>query len=167
MPEKCPCGCNYPDHWKENAREPVPANPSSSGVSNAPELTDITLDLYSACTFVKSFLTKLEDGSAPGDPLREIRRKFHAPLHAVLDAAISKARQSQPVPANPPSSGVSDAPNTRWQGFSLQEIYTIRGALSDSGGMRSDHAWYLRCSALHVELTTALAKARGEKPNAE
>lgn len=36
MPEKCPCGCNYPDHWKENAKEPVPANPSSSGVSDAP-----------------------------------------------------------------------------------------------------------------------------------
>ena len=49
-------------------------------------------DLYEACSFVKSFLTQLEDGTEPGDPLRDIRRKFHAPLHAVLDAAMAKAR---------------------------------------------------------------------------
>lgn len=50
-------------------------------------------ELLAACKFVKSFLTKLEDGTTPGDPLREIRRKFHAPVHAVLDAAISKAEE--------------------------------------------------------------------------
>ena len=49
-------------------------------------------DLYDACTFGKSFLTKLEEGSEPRDPLRAMRRKFHAPLHAILDAAMQKAR---------------------------------------------------------------------------
>lgn len=52
---------------------------------------DAAAELYRACTFVKSFLTKLEDGTAPGDPLTAIRRKFHAPMHAVLDEAIRKA----------------------------------------------------------------------------
>ena len=42
----------------------------------------------------------------------------------------------------------------RWDQFTEEERRTIAGALTDSGGMRSDYGWYLRCSKLHVELKT-------------
>ena len=48
--------------------------------------------LSQACTFVKVYLTRLESGTAEDDPLLGIRRKVHGPLHAVLDAALAKAR---------------------------------------------------------------------------
>jgi hypothetical protein len=48
-------------------------------------------DLFEAVTFVKKFLAKLEEQSEPGDPLRDMRRRFHAPLHDKLDKAIAKA----------------------------------------------------------------------------
>lgn len=48
--------------------------------------------LVDACKFVKSFLAKLEDNDGGYyDPLTEARKKFHAPLHAKLDAAIKLA----------------------------------------------------------------------------
>ena len=44
--------------------------------------------LREAALFVRAFLSKLEDGGGYYDPLTEARRKFHAPLHAKLDAAL-------------------------------------------------------------------------------
>ena len=45
---------------------------------------------------------------------------------------------------------------SRWHAFTEEELQTIALALADSGGMRSDHAWYhLRCSKLHAELVKA------------
>lgn len=45
--------------------------------------------LKDAVHFVKAFLTKLEDDGDYYDPLAEARKKFHAPLHAKLDAALA------------------------------------------------------------------------------
>lgn len=44
--------------------------------------------LRDACLFVKDFLRKLEEDGGYHDPLQEARRKFHAPLHAKLNAAL-------------------------------------------------------------------------------
>jgi hypothetical protein len=41
-----------------------------------------------ACFVVKDFLNRLEEGTPPEDPLRGVRVKYHAPLHAALDAAL-------------------------------------------------------------------------------
>ena len=87
-----------------------------------------------------------------------------------------RRRQKTPVeavPVPPPSSGAGDAPGSRWGAFTEEEIRTINIALIDSGSIRGDFDWYLRCSNLHIELVAviaswerALAKARGEKPDA-
>lgn len=47
--------------------------------------------LLAAVVFVKKFLAHLEDQSELGDPLRDSRKRFHAPLHEKLDAAIAQA----------------------------------------------------------------------------
>jgi hypothetical protein len=51
----------------------------------------IATELLEACQFVKDWLNRLEDGTEPDDPLRNLREIFHAPVHAKLDAAITKA----------------------------------------------------------------------------
>ncbi len=48
-------------------------------------------DLLSACQDIKAFLNGLENTTLEDGRLRVIRRRVHAPLHAKLDAAISKA----------------------------------------------------------------------------
>lgn len=65
------CGCSHGDA-EANARL----------IAAAPEL------LY-ACQTVKSFLGDLE--GCDDDPLTEIRKRIHAPLHEALDRAIAKA----------------------------------------------------------------------------
>lgn len=45
-----------------------------------------------ALQFVKAFFVNLEDGTANGDPLRAIREKYHAPVHAKIDAVLAKHR---------------------------------------------------------------------------
>jgi hypothetical protein len=47
--------------------------------------------LVEAVRFVKGYLNGLESTVDEGDPLPELRRKFHAPLHAKLDAALLSA----------------------------------------------------------------------------
>jgi hypothetical protein len=73
------CGCKIIDRLGEKFR--IKYCPIHSA---APALLD-------ACLFVKEFFKRLEDDTEPNDPLLEIRRHFHAPVHKVLDAAISKA----------------------------------------------------------------------------
>lgn len=46
--------------------------------------------LRQALEFVKAFFTGLEDNTEPGDPLIEIRRAVHAPLHQVIEAALAR-----------------------------------------------------------------------------
>jgi hypothetical protein len=46
-----------------------------------------TPDLLGALHFVKDFLSDLENGTPPDDPLRELREQ----LHEKIDAAIAKA----------------------------------------------------------------------------
>ena len=53
-------------------------------ISAAPELLE-------ACKFVKAFFQKLEDDTYDNDPLKALRKRFHAPVHKVLNAAIAKA----------------------------------------------------------------------------
>lgn len=61
-------------------------------------------------------------------------------------------------------------PDNRWKAFTAKELATMLAALEDSGSVRSDHEWYLRCSALSADIVkslgedarAALAKARGE-----
>lgn len=48
-------------------------------------------DLYEACRFIKNYLDRLENALPSDDPLKKLRREFHAPLHAKLDAALAKA----------------------------------------------------------------------------
>ena len=49
-------------------------------------------DLYEALVFVKEFFNRLENGTPDDDMLREMRRKYHAPVHAKIDAALARAR---------------------------------------------------------------------------
>jgi hypothetical protein len=44
-----------------------------------------------ALAFVKDFFRKLESGTDEDDPLTIMRRKYHAPIHARIDAALEKA----------------------------------------------------------------------------
>ncbi len=44
--------------------------------------------LLDTIRFIKQFLLNLE-GADCGDPLRDLRRRFHAPLHEKLDAALA------------------------------------------------------------------------------
>jgi hypothetical protein len=48
--------------------------------------------LSEACRFVKNFLVRLEDSLEADDPLRDIRRRYHAPLHQKLDIALDAAK---------------------------------------------------------------------------
>ena len=48
-------------------------------------------DMFDALKFVKRFFQELEAGTEEGDPLKEMRRKYHAPVHTKLDAALAKA----------------------------------------------------------------------------
>ena len=52
----------------------------------------------------------------------------------------------------------------RWNQFTEEERRTIAGALTDSGGIRSDYGWYMRCSKLHVELKTWTVKPVPDNP---
>lgn len=52
-------------------------------------------EMLEALKFVKEFFRKMEDHDLPGDPLIELRRKFHAPVHAKLDAAINRAERGE------------------------------------------------------------------------
>lgn len=47
-------------------------------------------DLLEAVRFVKEFFANLEDGLPADDPISKFRQKFHAPLHAKVDAALLK-----------------------------------------------------------------------------
>jgi hypothetical protein len=55
------------------------------------EAVDHLKALEEAVLFVKQFLLNLE-GADCGDPLRDIRKRCHAPLHAKLDAALKGVR---------------------------------------------------------------------------
>lgn len=48
-------------------------------------------ELLEACEIVLEYLTRLETGTDESDPLREVRRRYHAPLRAKLEPAIAKA----------------------------------------------------------------------------
>jgi hypothetical protein len=53
--------------------------------------TQAAPEMYEALIFVKDWFLKLENGTDEDDPLTAMRRKYHAPVHAKLDAAIAKA----------------------------------------------------------------------------
>jgi hypothetical protein len=53
------------------------------------DLTDSVISALDALEWIKNFFRKLEEGSEAGDPLRALRKKYHAPLHAKIDAAIA------------------------------------------------------------------------------
>jgi hypothetical protein len=62
------------------------------------EIDRLTRDreaLLEACKFVKAFFQKLEDDTYDDDPLLKMRQRFHAPIHAKLDAAIATAEAPQ------------------------------------------------------------------------
>lgn len=64
----------------------------------ANESVDVSIDnanLRKALQFVKDFFNKLETGSSPGDPLTAMREKFHAPVHARIDAALSPQQKTK------------------------------------------------------------------------
>ena len=76
-------------------------------------------DLYEACQVVKDYLVALEsaaDGMFSDDEfsvkarqITEIRRRYHAPLHAALDSAMSKANPALPPSAAKKEKGGSNA----------------------------------------------------------
>ncbi len=45
--------------------------------------------LREALLFVKQWFLNLEDGTRPEDPLRAIRSRVHAPVHATIDEALA------------------------------------------------------------------------------
>lgn len=49
--------------------------------------------LVEAARFVKTFLNQLEDGLPEEDPLTQARRRYHAPIHAKIDAALALAEK--------------------------------------------------------------------------
>ena len=57
-------------------------------------MTQSYVKAFEACLIVKAYLNNLEDGTAPGHPLRKIRQQYHAPLHAALDAALKEAEDN-------------------------------------------------------------------------
>ncbi len=63
-----------------------------------PGVTNAAPELLRACIFVRDFFRKLETETAKGDPLLEVRRRVHAPLLAVLDAAITMAQGEAATP---------------------------------------------------------------------
>ena len=54
-------------------------------------LEKINGELLEACKFVKKFFDKLDDGLATDDPITIIRKRFHTPVHKILDEAIAHA----------------------------------------------------------------------------
>jgi hypothetical protein len=61
-----------------------------------------------ALKFVKAFFVKLERDLPKTDPLRRMREKFHAPVHAHLDngiAIVNEALGIEPEPEKPEDEG--------------------------------------------------------------
>ena len=73
----------------------VPTNYDCDEQHDNARLISAAPELLHACLTVKRFLNQLEDGTAPEDPLRQIRDRIHSPLHRALDAAIAKATNPQ------------------------------------------------------------------------
>jgi len=82
-------------------RDTFPLKPTSQDIAEFLEATyspliaesqAVNKELLEALEQVKAWFIKLEDGTEDDDPLRAIRKKYHAPIHAIMDAAIAKAR---------------------------------------------------------------------------
>jgi hypothetical protein len=67
------------------------------------ELEQHNIALLKACQTVEEYLNGLEDATESDDPLKAIRRHFHAPLHRAIDAGLN-FRTSQGANAEEPQS---------------------------------------------------------------
>jgi hypothetical protein len=67
-----------------SVEDPIENEADKQLIAAAPELLE-------AAMWMKGFLIGLENSTEPGDPLREIRKRVHAPLHEKLDAAMTKS----------------------------------------------------------------------------
>jgi hypothetical protein len=48
--------------------------------------------LQEALVFVEQFFNRIEDGTAPNDPLYALRKSFHAPVRKAIDDALASGR---------------------------------------------------------------------------
>lgn len=93
--EGCTCDHLYGATCKIHRLETAP------GVQEA---VDYLKALENAVRFTKQFLVKLE-GTNVDDPLFAMRRRFHAPLHAELDAALTAPTPKTPLIGFPTTNG--------------------------------------------------------------
>lgn len=92
------------DFERRDRLEGLPPPPDLSGVREAldimnhlqgkPTDTEIIRDLTDALRAVKEFFLRLEDGCPADDPLTALRKRFHAPVHKILDGAIAKGEEA-------------------------------------------------------------------------
>lgn len=54
-------------------------------------IRNAAFEMYEALTFIKAWFQHLEDGCDDDDPLKVIRKRVHAPIHAEIDRALAKA----------------------------------------------------------------------------
>ena len=63
-------------------------------------LERVNAELVEACEKTLAFFESLASGLEIDDPLRDIRERFHAPIKAILRAALTAARRD-PSPERP------------------------------------------------------------------
>lgn len=76
--------------WRVDRKFPLNVFDGDHSVCQCPTAGDARriAAAMNACLQIKSFLDRLEEGTAPDDPLRALRQQFHAPMHAALDEAL-------------------------------------------------------------------------------
>ncbi len=88
--------CTYCGHTEERQTEDAKVWMSQihTHIQACPQhpinrVAEIVTPLVEALKFVKDWFVKLEDQCAEDDPLREMRRSYHAPIHARIDEALA------------------------------------------------------------------------------
>lgn len=77
-------GSDSSEFLEQNAAAKITTQANANLIAAAPNMEQALL-------FVKAFFRRLENGVDEDDPITVMRRKFHAPVHAAVDAALKKA----------------------------------------------------------------------------
>jgi len=77
------------DEFAETVREPIQCGQTER---DAKVLAESNLEMLEALEFVEAYVSRLEEGTQPDDPLGKLRTKFHAAIHGRLRPLIRKGR---------------------------------------------------------------------------